>query len=34
MLIEDAVARFDAFDSDNDPYCEHDFGVVQAQGHS
>jgi hypothetical protein len=34
MLIEDAVARFDAFDSDNDPHGEHDFGVVRVQGHT
>src|SRR3712207_6226403 len=33
LLIEDAVARFDAFDSDNDPYGEHDFGCVEVQGH-
>ncbi len=34
MLIEDAVARFDAFDSNNDPHGEHDFGTIQVQGHT
>jgi hypothetical protein len=34
ILIEDAVARFDAFDSNNDPHGEHDFGVVRVQGHT
>jgi len=29
-----AVAAFDAFDTDNDPYGEHDFGAVQVQGHT
>ncbi|HEV7252007.1 MAG TPA: DUF3768 domain-containing protein [Mesorhizobium sp.] len=33
-LITDAVARFDAFSADNDPYGEHDFGVVQVKGHT
>ncbi len=28
-----AVATFDAFDPDNDPHGEHDFGAVQVQGH-
>lgn len=32
-LIQQAVADFDAFTHDNDPYGEHDFGAVQAQGH-
>jgi hypothetical protein len=25
----DAVARFDRFDDDNDPYGEHDFGAIE-----
>jgi len=29
-----AVAAFDAFDTDSDPYGEHDFGAVQVQGHT
>src|SRR3954468_13714244 len=33
LLIDDAVARFDAFTPDNDPYGEHDFGLVRVQGH-
>jgi len=33
MLIDDAVTRFDAFTPDNDPYGEHDFGLVGVQGH-
>src|SRR4051812_10274080 len=33
MLIDDAVSRFDAFTPDNDPYGEHDFGLVRVQGH-
>ena len=28
MLIDDAVSRFEAFTPDNDPYGEHDFGLV------
>ena len=30
--ILDAVAAFDHFDADNDPYSEHDFGAVEAAG--
>jgi hypothetical protein len=30
----EAVARFDAFTTDNDPYGEHDFGSVQAGGYT
>ena len=29
-----AVTGFSAFDADNDPYGEHDFGSVQVQGHA
>ncbi len=29
-----AVATFDAFNADNDPYGEHDFGAVQVHGHT
>ncbi len=29
-----AVARFDAFTPDNDPYGEHDFGSVCVEGHA
>ena len=31
--INRAVSRFDAFDPDNDPYGEHDFGSVTVDGH-
>ena len=27
-----AVAAFDRFDADNDPYREHDFGALEAAG--
>src|SRR3954471_9009047 len=33
LLIDDAVARFDVFTPDNDPYGEHDFGCVRVRGH-
>src|SRR3954451_12148219 len=33
MLIDGAVSRFDAFTPDNDPYGEHDFGLVRVRGH-
>lgn len=33
MRIDQAVRTFDAFTPDNDPYCEHDFGTVQIEGH-
>ncbi|WP_342163483.1 DUF3768 domain-containing protein [Methylobacterium sp. SD21] len=32
QAIVDAVAAFDRFDADNDPYGEHDFGAVEAVG--
>ena len=28
-----ALRRYDDFDADNDPYGEHDFGMITAQGH-
>ena len=28
-----ALRRYDEFDSDNDPYGEHDFGRITVQGH-
>src|SRR3954466_15962283 len=34
LLIDDAVSRFDAFTPDNDPYGEHDFGLVRVHGHA
>src|SRR5829696_4163057 len=30
--ILDALAAFDSFDADNDPYGEHDFGTLQVEG--
>jgi hypothetical protein len=27
-----AVRAFDAFDADNDPWCEHDFGALEVDG--
>ena len=30
--ILEAVKRYDAFDADNDPYGEHDFGAVEMKG--
>lgn len=32
QIILDAVAAFDGFDLDDDPYQEHDFGAVEAAG--
>ena len=29
-----AVAAFDSFSADNDPYDEHDFGAVELEGQS
>jgi len=31
MAILDAVAAFDSFDADNDPYGEGDFGALQVE---
>ncbi len=32
IAILDAVAAFDGFDADNDPYGEHDFGALTVDG--
>jgi len=32
MVILDALAAFDSFEADNDPYGEHDFGTLQVEG--
>lgn len=32
IAILDAVAAFDGFDVDNDPYGEGDFGALQVEG--
>ncbi len=32
LAILDAVAAFDGFDADNDPYGEGDFGALQVEG--
>ena len=31
--IIEALRGYDDFDADNDPYGEHDFGMIVAQGH-
>ncbi len=31
LTILDAVAKFDTFDKDNDPYGKHDFGAVEVE---
>ena len=31
--IIEALRRYDEFDADNDPYGEHDFGMIELQGH-
>src|ERR1044071_7524908 len=32
MAILSAIATFDSFDADNDPYGEHDFGALTVGG--
>jgi hypothetical protein len=32
QLILDAIAAFDRFEPDDDPYGEHDFGALEAAG--
>jgi hypothetical protein len=32
LSLQDAVAQFDAFTEDNDPYGERDFGAVEIEG--
>ncbi len=32
LTILEAVASFDTFDEDNDPYGEHDFGALEIEG--
>ena len=31
--ILEALRNYDDFDADNDPYGEHDFGMIAVQGH-
>jgi len=32
MVILSAIAAFDTFDPENDPYGEHDFGALSVEG--
>ena len=32
LCLRSAVARFDAFTEDNDPYRERDFGAIELEG--
>lgn len=32
ILLVNAVRRFEAFDEDNDPWCEHDYGSFEHAG--
>ena len=32
LAVLDMVRRFDQFTQDNDPYGEHDFGMIEHQG--
>ena len=32
LAVLDKVRRFDQFTQDNDPYGEHDFGMIEHQG--
>lgn len=34
VRISAAVMKFDDFNEDNDPYGEHDLGMVEVDGHS
>jgi hypothetical protein len=34
LALQAALAAYDAFDADNDPHGEHDFGMVEVMGSS